>query len=188
MGDVIGGKFNRTPQFPWSPIDDADQEFWCERLGIYCFLEPEVLYNGARSTYHVKQSGTSVGARVYPVFSEEIIPSQNKAAKKIDTEKGNLMFPINRSNYDQIRNFLADDFVPSYQWVSTEDKTADEVRKLMLSRVKAPRNGFARDIEDERMQGFFLDKSTFAQRMKIRSDSFPWETVANFLEFSTPIT
>lgn len=188
MGEILQGKFNRSPRFPWSPVDDADQEFWCERLGIYCFLEPEVLFYGSRAIYHVRQAGQSRGTRPYPVFSEEIIPSENKAAKKIDTEKGNVLFPINRSNYDQIRNFLADDFVPSYQWAATEEKTPDEVRKLALSRVKAPRNGFARDVEDERAQGYFLDKATFTQRMEARSGQFPWETVANFLEFSTPIT
>lgn len=190
MEVIEGGKAKRNPQFPWSPIDDADKEFWCERLGIYCKLAPEVLFDGARTTYHVRQTGVGTAAshRIYPVQPHEIILAESKGAKKIDIEKGNVLFPINKSNYDQIRNFLADDFVPSYPWNSTQDQSPEEVKKTMLSRVKAPRNGLAREIENERIDGFFLDGTTFVERMKKRFESFPWVEVSKFLDYSAPQT
>lgn len=190
MGELIEGAFNRSPQFPWSPTEDAEKEFWCDRLGIYCKLAPDVLFDGMRVTYHVFQSdgGNAVKRRLYPVQGHEIIPSDSKKAKKVDTEKGNLLFPINRSNFDQIRNFLADDFVPSYPWQATNELTPDEVKKAMLSRAKAPRNGLAREIENERLEGFFLDSTTFVDRMKKRFESFPWQELAKFLDYSVPQT
>ena len=190
MGEVLEGKFNRSPQFPWSPSADGDTEFWCERLGIYCKLAPDVLFNGVTTTYHVYQSGigSSGKRRVFPVQAHEIIPGDSKSAKKIDTEKGNILFPVNRSNFDQIRSFLADDFANSYPWQSTPESTADEIKKLMISRAKAPRNGLAREIENERTDGFFLDSTTFSERMKKRFELFPWDEVSRFLDYSVPQT
>jgi hypothetical protein len=190
MGELVAGVFNRTPHLPWSPTEDADKEFWCERLGIYCRLAPEVLYDGARATYHIYQSGVGASARrrLFPVQSHEIIPAESKAAKKIDTEKGNILFPINKSNFDQIRNFLADDFAPSYPWQGTDELSPEEVKKGIISRIKAPRNGLAREIENERSEGYYIDATTFVERLKKRYEAFPWDEVAKFLDYSTPIT
>jgi len=186
MGNVIEGKFKRSPQLPWSPIDDKDQEFWCERLGIYGFLTPEILFNGERATYHIAQTGVARG-RVYPVLAHEIIPAESKAAKKVDLQ-GNELFPINRSNFDQIKNFLVDNFIGSYPWENTAEKTHDEIKKSMISLAKAPRNGITRQLEDERMQGYFLDKATFVHRMKPKLEHFPWDKLADFLDYSVPQT
>lgn len=190
MGEVIEGKFNRSPQFPWSPIDDRDTEFWCERLGIYGYLTPDVLSDGVRVTYHLRQSGVgnSASRRPFPVQGHEIIPTSSKAAKKIDTEKGNVLFPVNRSNYDQLKNFLADDFATSYPWQATADMTPDEVKKSIISRIKAPRNGLAREVENERSDGLFLDAATFVERMKKRFESFPWQELSQFLDYAAPLT
>jgi hypothetical protein len=125
------------------------------------------------------------------VQSHEIIPAESKAAKKVDTEKGNLLFPINRSNFDQLRNFLADDFVPSYPWQASTERTgqtAEEIKKIMTSRAKAPRNGLAREIENERIDGFFLDATTFSERMKKRFEQFPGDEGCKFLDYSVPQT
>jgi hypothetical protein len=78
--------------------------------------------------------------------------------------------------------------VPSYPWQGTPENTPDEIKKMMISRAKAPRNGLAREIENERIDGFFLDATTFAERMKKRFEAFPWDEVCKFLDYSVPQT
>lgn len=186
MSNLVTGKFNRNSQFPWNPIEDAEQEFWCERLGIYCKLSREILADGGRTTYHVYQSGTNQH-RLYPVLAHEIVPAESKSAKTKTVGKDEF-FPINKSNWDQIKNFLVDNFINSYPWENTPEKTHDEIKKQMISMARAPRNGLARLIEIERQEGYFLDKSTFAQRMNKKHESFPWQRFADFLSYETPIT
>jgi len=181
---TIESTFIRTELYPWSYIEDKDKEFWCARLGQYVRLTNNVESNG---TYYVYIAGTG-SKRQYPVKGHEIVLADDKSAKKFSGD-ANEFFPINKSNWTQIKNFLADNFIPSYAWASTPDKSNDEVKADMLAAAKSPRNGLARLIEQERQhQGHFLDKSTFSERMKTHYESFPWLKVSDFLDYSVPMT
>lgn len=176
--------FIRTEEYPWSFIEDQDKEFWCSRLGQYVRLTSDVETGGR---YYVYVAGSN-SKRIYPVFGHELVLADDKTAKRIDTDDSEF-FPVNKSNWTQIKNFLTEKFIPSYPWKDSPDKSHEEVKASMLSIAKSPRNGLARLIEQERQHnGFFLDKATFDTRMKTHYESFPWLKLADFLDYSVPQT
>lgn len=180
----IATEFIRTEKFPWSPIDDKDKEFWCARLGQFVFLTNNVESDG---TYYVYIAGVS-SRRHYPVKGYELVLANDKSAARIETSESEF-FPVNKSNWSQIKNFLSENFIPSYAWSNTPEKSHEEVKASMLSLAKSPRQGLARMIEQERQNaGYFLDKSTFADRMRIHYESFPWLKLAEYFDYSTPVT
>lgn len=172
-------------KFPWNIVDHKDTEFWLQKIGQHVILTGDIETNG---TYYVRIVGNQ-GGRVFPALGHELIPSDSKEAKRINIkEQASGLFPINLSNWTQIKNFLCDDFINSYPWKATESKASEQIRDSWLSLAKSPRNGLSRSIENERMTGIFLDKTTFESRMKKHSESFPWAKMAEFLDFSEPTT
>jgi hypothetical protein len=181
---LISSEIN-DDKFPWNMPEHGDKEFWLQRIGQYVKLTGDIDSNGF---YYVKAIGGD-GVREYLVNGKELILSESKEAKKIDLRNQQSgMFPINRSNWTQIKNFLTDDFINSYPWKGNESKSSEALRDNWLSAAKNPRTGIARLIENERAHGVFLDKSTFASRMKPHSDLFPWQKLSEFLDFSEPQT
>jgi len=184
---IKGGKTQTDRPHIWNPIGEHKGEhFYCERLGMDdLVLTPDILDICGRYQYNVKSARNP--GRVYPVYGEEIVLSESREAKKAQiTSDGK--FKINLANQPQIKDFLVVKFIPSFPWQSTEEKSSEQVRDAMLSLAKQPRAGLVRQIEDERMQGYFLDTSTFIERMGKKVDNFPWSKFSDHLDFSLPIT
>jgi hypothetical protein len=176
----------KDSKYPWNPFSEEDKarEYWCARLGQYVTLTNNLDSNGI---YYVRIAGAAPNSREYPVRGSEIIPAESRAAKKIEGEGD--FFPINKCNWNQIKELLINNFIPSYPWQDTDGESFQEVRDKWLSIAKNPRNGLARLIEIERNHaGIFLDKPTFVSRMQTRDSAFPWDKLSEFLNFDVPIT
>jgi hypothetical protein len=180
---LVSSEINNE-KFPWNMPEHGDKEFWLQRIGQYVKLTGDIDANG----YFVKAIGSNSG-REYFVKGSELILSESKEAKKVDLSKQQSgLFPVNRTNWTQIKNFLTDDFINSYPWKGNESKSSEQVRDHWLSLAKNPRSGLSRLIENERGLGVFLDRNTFVSRMKPHLESFPWEKLSEFLDFSEPQT
>jgi hypothetical protein len=172
-------------RFPWRWEEHKDVEFFLPRMGQYVKLTQDIHSDG---TYYVKVLN-STSERMYPVRGHELILADSKEAKKIVlNHQESSLFPINKANWTQIKNFLCDDFINSYPWKGNDSKSSESVRDSFLSLAKSPRSGISKVIENERNQGYFLDRATFASRMKPHLESFPWEKLSEFLDFSEPQT
>lgn len=185
MGEIVTGSFTtKDPRFPWNPwVDHKDTLFYCHRLGLDdLILTQDVLGNEFTDAimYHCFSRSDST-KRIYPVRAWEIVPASAKEAK-IAQENSDGLFEINLANILQIRDFLVTKFIPSFNWESEEQKNS------MLSAAKRARDGLHRDIERVRLQGSFLNKEDFVHRMKAENESFPWDNLGNFLDYTQPST
>jgi hypothetical protein len=172
-------------KFPWSWEEHKDTEFWLPRIGQYVKLTQDIYSDG---TYYVKVIG-STSERMFPVRGHELIQADSKEAKKIVlNHQDSSLFPINKANWTQIKNFLCDDFINSYPWQGNESRSSESVKDSFLSLAKSPRSGIAKAIDTERSLGLFTDRASFATRMKPHLESFPWEKLSEFLDFSEPQT
>jgi hypothetical protein len=181
-----GGKSLDVPSTSWDVIGEhKNVHFYCKRLGLDdLILTPDVEKYGDMLKYHVVSQRNP--GRVFPVWAYEIVPTDSKEATKAQLDDG--QFSINLAPLPQIKDFLLTKFIVSYNWQSVGDMTAEQVRAEWLSKAKQPRYGIARQVEDERLQGYFLDTSTFIERMTKRVEGFPWIKFAEFLKFDTPVT
>lgn len=184
MGEVVQGGFaaDRDLRMPWNPITDREIAFYCSRLGLDdLYLTPDIVGSPDSQIWYQVTSKSDTSKRVYPVAPDEIVPTSSKEAKIAQETKDGL-FQINLATIAQIKDLLINKFIPSYNWESDEQKAEQ------LSKAKRPRDGYFRDIEQERNQGSFENKEDFTTRMNAKQEGFPWGDLANFLDYKIPVS
>jgi hypothetical protein len=188
MEVLQGGKPPKTeipanPNLPWNPYGEHKETlFYCNRLGLDdLILLPDIDGNGDENSMYYVRSISDASKRIYPARHWEIIPTAIKEAK-IAEETSQGLIEINLVNVQQLRDFIVNSFIPSYNWNSDAEK-AD-----YLSRAKKPRqDSYHQQITSERLQGSFLTKEDFVSRMSARTqDGFPWQKFSDLLDFRIP--
>lgn len=166
-------------KFKWSYFEHKDVEFWCQHLGKHVFLTPDMTPNG---TYYVRDVSEK-GDRVFPVIASQLVLATDKRAKTPALTSDGL--PINSCNYEQLRSFFQVNFIPSYSWKPTDELSASQVKSKWESNINssASNQNLVRQILDLRKAGVFVSKEDFLNKTKELKLDFPFDVLAEFLDF-----
>lgn len=165
---------NQTTE--WEPHDK--REFWCDRLGFFVRLTGDLDVNGF---YRVAKLGDG-SYRTYQIRGGDLVLKEHAPISAPTTD----LLTVNSASWAELKAHICDKFIAVYPWSKQQDKTPTQVRTEMDTLAKSRHKGLAKLIEDEKLssRGNYEGIENFTMRMNALYESFPWQELAQTLDFS----
>ncbi len=159
--------------YPYNPLDK--RTFYSDTYKCKVLLTGDLKISG---TYMVSKLGE--GYQVYPDLARNLKPVVGEESEILPTTH----LSINKSNWSDIKNWTLDKFVSSYPWQRAQDKSSTQVKEDIENFIKSKNKGLITLILNERINGVFVNREEFINRMNNVYDSFPWNDFCEVLDFN----